>query len=306
MRLFFTSAAALGCALVALVPDAGANAQEQKVTLKFAAEFGGKPFSCAEKVNGIGTTKSTITPADFRLYVSNIALVRADGTSVPVALDQDGKWQYRSVALLDFENASAGCANGTVDTRDIVTGSVPQGQYKGVKFTIGVPFELNHSDPTLAPSPLNLTSMFWTWQAGYKFIKIDMATAGQPIAAHGASGTGHTPPAAGERKAAGPAGFSIHLGSTMCQSPSRTTAPSVCTNSNRMELAFDTFDPAKNVIVLDPAPVLAATNVDVNTPETSPGCMSFPKDPECNTVMPKLGLAYGSIPAAVQEFVRMR
>lgn len=283
-----------------------AMAQDQKITLKFAAEFAGKPFSCADKVAGIGSTKSTVTPADFRLYVSEVALLRADGVSVPLTLDQDGKWQHKSVALLDFENASGGCANGTPDTRDVVSGTVPQGQYKGLKFTIGVPFDLNHNDPTLAPSPLNLTSMFWTWQGGYKFIKIDMATSGQPITAGTATGSGHTAPAASQKQAPTAAGFSIHLGSTMCQSASRTTAPSACANSNRMVLSFDNFDLAKNVIVFDPAPVLATTNVDVNTPETSPGCMSFLNDPECNTVMPKLGLAYGVKPAEAQAFARMR
>jgi hypothetical protein len=34
--------------------------------------------------------------------------------------------------------------------------------------------------------------------------------------------------------------------------------------------------------------------------------MSFPNDPECNTVMPKLGFAYGGHKAETQSFVRMR
>ncbi len=302
--------------MVALCPSANAQSS-QSFTIKFAAEIGGKPFACAETYAGIGTTKSTIRPADFRLYVSDIELVRADGRSVPLSLEQDGKWQFKSVALLDFENAAAGCSNGTPDVRDVVVGSAPQGQYTGVKFKIGVPFELNHDDPTLAASPLNLTAMFWTWQAGYKFIKIDMATSGQPILAstksdhaghggHGGRGDkgGHAKEA--HKAAPSSAGFSIHLGSTMCQSPSRTTAPSSCANGNRMEIAFKQFDPTRNVVVLDLAPVLSTTNVDMNTPETSPGCMSFPNDPECLTVMPKLGFAYGGRPAQAQAFVRMR
>jgi uncharacterized repeat protein (TIGR04052 family) len=290
---------------------ATANAQSsQTFTIKFAAEIGGKPFSCAETYAAIGTTKSTIRPADFRVFVSEIELLRGDGTAVPLSLEQDGKWQLKSVALLDFENAAAGCSNGTPDVRDVVVGTAPQGQYTGLRFKVGVPFELNHDDPPLAASPLNLTAMFWTWQAGYKFIKIDMATAGQPIAV--TSKGDHGAPAAAAMKGAmhkaaeGPAGFSIHLGSTMCQSPSRTTAPSACANGNRMEIVFKEFDPARNVVVLDPAPVLATTNVDHNTPETSPGCMSFPNDPECLTVMPKLGFAYGGRPAEAQAFVRMR
>lgn len=279
-----------------------ALAQTQPVTIRFAGEFAGKPFSCAGKVEGIGATKAVVTPSDFRLYLSNVALVRADGTAVPVTLQQDGKWQHRDVALIDFENGAANCMNGTGETRDVVVGTVPAGQYKGLRLTVGVPFDLNHNDPTLAPSPLNLTSMFWTWQGGYKFVKIDMATGNNAVMP--AKTDGHAAPQHGDKP--GAAGFAIHLGSTLCQSPSRTTAPSSCANANRMELNFDTFDPASNVVVFDPAPVLAGVDVEKNTPETSPGCMSFLKDPECNTVMPKLGLAYGEHKAGAQTFARVR
>ncbi len=277
-----------------------ALAQTQPVSIKFAGEFAGKPFSCGSDIEGIGTKKTTITPRDYRLYVSEFELVKADGTAVPLTLDQDGKWQHKSVALLDFENAAGGCSNGTPDVHDVVTGTVPAGTYKGLRFKVGVPFDLNHNDPTLAPSPLSATSMFWTWQGGYKFIKIDFAAKGTPMVAEKAGA--HQAPAAG----ANGAGFSLHLGSTMCQASSRTSAPSTCANSNRIDVAFDAFDPAKNVIVFDPAPVLATTDVTFNTPETSPGCMSFPNDPECTTVMPKLGLAYGAAKAEPQAFVRSR
>lgn len=279
-----------------------ALAQTQPVTIKFAGEFAGKPFACTGKVDSIGATKAAVTPTDFRLYVSNVALIKADGTTVPVILDQDGKWQHKSVALLDFETGAGNCMNGTSETRDVVTGTVPAGQYKGLKLTVGVPFELNHNDPTLAPSPLNLTSMFWTWQGGYKFIKIDMMTGNAPVMP--AKSDGHAAPKPGEQPAAG--GFSIHLGSTMCQAPSRTSAPSACANSNRIDLSFDGFDLTKNVVVFDPAALLTGVDVEKNTPETSPGCMSFPKDPECNTVMPKLGLAYGEHKAEAQAFARAR
>jgi hypothetical protein len=43
-----------------------------------------------------------------------------------------------------------------------------------------------------------------------------------------------------------------------------------------------------------------------NAPETSPGCMSFPKDADCMTVMGKLGLPYMEVPAGAQSLVSMR
>lgn len=286
---------AMGCA--------AAQAQTQPVTISFAGEFGGKPFACSGKVDGIGLTKASVTASDFRLYVSNAALIRTDGTVVPLTLEQDGKWQHRDVALIDFESGAGNCVNGTPETRDILVGTVPTGQYKGLKLTIGVPFDLNHNDPTLAPSPLNLTSMFWTWQGGYKFIKIDMATGGAPVTMPDKADAHAAPQASAKQDATG---FSLHLGSTMCQSPSRTTAPSSCANSNRIEVTFEAFDPTKNVVVFDPAPVLAAVDVEKNTPDTSAGCMSFPKDPECNSVMPRLGLTYADHKAETQVFARVR
>jgi uncharacterized repeat protein (TIGR04052 family) len=312
-RTFSLATAPVGILACVLSGSSAIAQQFQNVTLRFAAEFAGKPFDCSSTIEGVGATKVAVTPIDFRLYVSEIRLVRADGALVPLALDQDGKWQSKNLALLDFENASAGCVNGTPETRSVVTGQAPIGDYKGVRFTIGVPFEMNHQDPTLAASPLNLTSMFWTWQGGYKFIKIDFGVKGaQANRVKDMAGGNHSSPMkpmnGGERSAqpAPSPAFAIHLGSTLCKSDSRTTPPSGCTNPNRMEISFDTFDLARNVVVFDPAPVLVANNVEVNTPETSPGCMSFLNDPECNTLMPRLGFDYGEHKAQVQSLVRIR
>ena len=46
----------------------------QPVTLRFAGAVNGAPFACGKSYPNIGTTKSTITPSDFRLFVSAIEL----------------------------------------------------------------------------------------------------------------------------------------------------------------------------------------------------------------------------------------
>jgi AZL_007920/MXAN_0976 family protein len=151
-------------------------------------------------------------------------------------------------------------------------------------------------------SPLNLTAMFWNWQGGYKFVKLDLATAGQPMAAM-QTASDH----AGGGASNMARGWSLHLGSTGCASASKTTSPGAeCANPNRMSIRFDRFDPAANVVVIDPAPVLAGANVDVNAPETSPGCMSFPGDADCLPVMTRLGLAYDGVAEGAQQLVSMR
>jgi uncharacterized repeat protein (TIGR04052 family) len=269
-------------------PPAASAAAVQPVTLRFAAQINGQPFACGQSYAGVGSTRSTITPSDYRFYVSEVALVDEAGRAVPVTLAQDGIWQVDNIALLDFENGTGPCRNGTTGMNTELRGSVPAGRYVGLRFTLGVPFARNHGDPTVAPSPLNLTAMFWNWQGGYKFLKFDTATSGRPatVASPDPRGGGNA------------SGFSVHLGSTLCASPSRTEAPKgECANPNRVAVAFDRFDIAKHTVVADIGAVLAGANVDVNAPNTSPGCMSFPGDADCPPVMGALGLAYGGTAA---------
>jgi uncharacterized repeat protein (TIGR04052 family) len=273
------------------------QAATQPVELRFLAEVNGQAFECGQSYKNIGTTRSTMTPNDFRMFVSQVQLMTAEGKTVPVQLVQDNTWQLEGIALLDFENGQGPCRNGTPPMNTVVRGTAPAGQYTGVKFTVGIPFERNHGDPTVAPAPLSSTAMFWTWQGGYKFLKFDTATSGRPIqsAKPTADGGGNA------------SGFSVHLGSTMCASPSRTQAPTACQNPNRIEVSFADFDVKKNQVVVDMGRVLAGTNVDVNAPKTSPGCMSFAKDPDCPAIMNAMGLPYdGKAPSGPQQFIIKR
>jgi uncharacterized repeat protein (TIGR04052 family) len=284
MKQLFITAAALALAACSAVPTAPKTAQ---VSLNFAAQINGLPFACGQRYDGVGTTRSSITPSDFRMYVSEVKLLRQDGSAVPVQLAQDGIWQHQNVALIDFENGTGPCRNGTTATNTAVRGQVPAGDYVGVELTVGVPFALNHQDPTIAPSPMNSTAMFWNWQGGYKFIKFDTTS----------SGISTDKPAA--PNAMGPVTrYSVHLGSTACAGDSKTQAPSACQNPNRVTVRLNQFDLAKNTVVVDMGAVLAQANVDVNAKGTSPGCMSFPKDGDCPSVMNALGLAYDGVPAS--------
>lgn len=278
-------------------PPAASGTGAQPVTLRFAAQVNGQRFACGQSYAGVGTTRSTITPSDFRLYVSEVHLIDASGRPVLVTLTQDRVWQLENIALLDFEDGAGPCRNGTPATNTTVRGTAPAGTYVGLRFTLGVPFARNHGDPTTAPSPLNLTAMFWNWQGGYKFLKFDTATGGQPATT--------APP--DPRGGGSASGFSVHLGSTECASASRTEPPSACRNPNRVTVQFDQFDPAQQVVVADIGAALAGANVDVNAPGTSPGCMSFLNDPDCPPVMAALGLGYGGAPApGPQRFFTVR
>jgi uncharacterized repeat protein (TIGR04052 family) len=247
------------------------------VKIRFAAVVGDKPFSCAGRYDGIGTTGSTIEVTDFRFYASNIRLVRRDGVEVPVVLTQDGLWQNGGVALVDFEDGTGPCMNGTPETRALIEGEVPTGDYTRVRFDVGLPFDVNHREPTLQPSPLNLSKMFWSWNAGYKFMRLDLKSTGQPK------------------------GWVIHLGSTGCEPGDKPiTVPVTCRHANlpAVDLPFST---GRDVIQLDLKALLAESNVDTNQEQTALGCMSGPTDADCAPLFTQFGLAIGDAPAGTQR-----
>src|SRR4029453_2747852 len=111
--------------------------QNMPITISFAARVGDKTFGC-------GNSYQSWTPTDLRFFVSDFRLITESGKEQPIVLDDDGRWQGQGVSLLDFEDGSGACLNGTAETRTIVTGKVARGTYTAIAFTIGVPFELNH------------------------------------------------------------------------------------------------------------------------------------------------------------------
>jgi len=235
------------------------------VSLQFAAEVNGQPFACGTSYAAVGSSRTTITPVDFRFYVHNVRLVTAAGVEVPVELEQDGQWQLENLALLDFENRTGPCANGTPATRTVVRGEVPAGSYTGVRFTLGVPRSLNHIDQTTARPPLDIAALFWSWNAGYKFVRADHVSDARPM------------------------GWFVHLGSTGCTpGGSPQTIPASCAQENRVEVAFNGFNPSSSVIVADLGRLLANSDVTQNTGAS--GCMSGPTDPECPAVLSRFGI----------------
>jgi uncharacterized repeat protein (TIGR04052 family) len=270
-------------------------AETQPVTVRFQAQVGSQPFSC-DRSYTLGKPASKVAPLDFRLYVSDVALLDAKGNSVPVTLEPDQRWQHENVALLDFEDKSGGCANGTLETNDRIVGTVPAGKYTGLKFTVGVPFALNHADATLAPSPLNLTSLWWNWQFGYKFARIDLSQQHQMGTSKGSpGGHGH----------GGNTGFAIHLGSTGCQVAEGSQRPSSCSYPNTSTIVLKDFDPSKSVVIADLAALVANTDLSTNQPKTSPGCMSESSDRDCTGIMSALGIPFQGISSPGQTFFRV-
>jgi uncharacterized repeat protein (TIGR04052 family) len=256
------------------------DASTRMVSIRFEAMVGDEPFACGEEYTNVGVGQSSMTPIDLRFYIHDVRLVRDDGESVPVELVEDGRWQRAGVALLDFEDRTGRCDNGTSATNRLVEGSVLDGEYRALAFTLGVPFELNHLDASTASAPLNLTAMFWSWNAGYKFLRLDAATAANP-------------------------GFRVHLGSTGCV-PAPGGGVAECRRPNRVSVYLEDFDPDVDVVVADIAALLASLNLDHVPDDGPPGCMSEPHEPGCGPVFDSLGLVDGQAGPEPQRFFRRK
>jgi len=224
-------------------------------------------FSCAGTMT---LATRTITPKDLRFWISEIKLVKADLTTVNVTLDQDGIWQYRDAALLDWEDGTGSCnASGTTGTHRVVSGKAPAGKYIGIQFTLGLPQSLNALESATSPAPMNTSAMYWSWTGGYKFTKFEFLD--------------------------GAAGTSLHIGSTGCTAyAAGSVSPVTCAKPFRGQIRVTDpagFDPATQRVVLNLSTVFAGF-------DTSLGGMCMPGDASaaCQTVLGNLGynFTYGT------------
>ncbi len=275
MRTFFWPAILIGLGVSACGDDTDDTAAEtttQAVTIDFAGKVGSAEFSCADTYD-LGTTAIPSQVSDFKLFVSGVELLKADGTAVPITLKNDGKWQDDFVTLLDFEDGTNACANGNADLNFSVKGEVAKGEYTGLRFKLGVPFEQNHLDAATAPAPMNLVSMFWGWQGGYKFLRVDGK--------------------------ANDAGFRVHLGSTGCVMGADDAIES-CSSPNIPVITLNDFDIATDNVVVDVAALFAGVDMAPDVDNNSSVCMSTPDLAACGLVFPTLGLKFGAAEAATQ------
>lgn len=258
-------------------------AATQDVSIQFGVVAGTQSVACGASItlnntvdHTTGSTKATTGQIkDLRFYVSNVALIDAQGNQTFVILNSNDNQAY-DVALLDFENAQGECptSTGTPATYTTITGKVPPGNYVGLALTLGTPVKapdskvsLNHSDTTAPTTPalLQFSSMAWNWQGGRKFTKIEFTPTG-----------GVTWP--------------VHLGSTGCNGVKPSNGEVLfCSNPNRGDYVFAAFNSSSQKIVLDLDELFRTSDVTFNG-GGSKGCMSSVDDPECPAVFTALGI----------------
>lgn len=126
----------------------------QSVTLRITPRIGDDTLDFSEQY--VTENNERYTLSSFRYYMSNIRLIKNDGSEHAL----EGK-----VFLIN------------PNTSDYSLGNVPVGEYKGIRFSVGLDNVTNHLDPTTYPisNPLAIQSpaIHWSWNSGYIFLMLE-------------------------------------------------------------------------------------------------------------------------------------
>ena len=158
-----------------------------------------------------------LQPASFRYQTSageTFSITRVSYLVSDFTLQRnDGSWLEisNSVAWLDYEQ-----------NRDSVRLEIPPGEFRSLRFLVGLNTRLNHADPARFPAnhPLNpnLNGLNWSWQGGYIFLALE----------------GLWRNASGELD-----GWAYHLARDTNAVCVTLAAPLTITNKTRVEMDFD-------------------------------------------------------------------
>jgi len=241
----------LAALLVPLV-CASCSQWDYPVNIPFVATWQGEPISCESPGAAL---------SDLRFYVSNVQLLDNDGRSHDVRFATEMSWQNDAVAIIDLENGEGACLNGTAELSTYVLGVAKVKEYRGLRFTIGVPFRINHENPLTAEAPLDDPDMHWHWRSGYKFLRAGVSTQSD--------------------------GFWIHVGSAGCEGTVGNITG--CRFPNRIEVELPDFVVDEHVVTVDLSALVAGTNLDDGTPTD---CSSGPAEAACTAPFAALGIAF--------------
>jgi uncharacterized repeat protein (TIGR04052 family) len=198
--------------------------KKQPQTLKVSIWSQGQPLACKGFYDRQGHFWDI---QQLALFVSNLSLKQGQQSYALSLLPSD--WQSSDIALirpyLPECDSIVPAHQGASEQYNSSLGFVSQislADADSLSFELSVPFALNHQNPLTQPSPLNLSSMFWSWRSGHKFFRMDLqSTQGS---------------------------WAFHLGSVGCEAASSVRGPSTpCKQPNR--LVFDlplTFDLQKD------------------------------------------------------------
>jgi len=219
----------------------GCNKNVDTESLAFSLQIQDEKINCGQSaVQGMELSQ-------FWFYLSQIR-IEVNGEWRDVTLPNT-KWQHDNVALIGQH-----CSDNTDKNWQL---TLSQGELIDVKklaFSIAVPFELNHQNPLKAQSIFDNANMFWTWQQGYKSLRLDLK---------------------GDNE-----GWAYHIGAVGCKSPSVMRAPTTpCRELNHINVELVDVDVNKP-ITIDLARVIEGIGLSKLS-----RCLSMPSQHSCAQLM---------------------
>ena len=142
-----------------------------KVSLQFDHYVGAEKLTLGTDAAGAKAYTSngqTLKFSEVKYVITNVVLVKADGTKVPYHTEDLDKGGF----LINQADAASLAP---------VLNEIPSGDYKGIEFGLGVKKELNNLKlQTQFPNFYKLTGSFkqkeimhWEWANGYRFVKLE-------------------------------------------------------------------------------------------------------------------------------------
>ena len=222
----------------------GCNKGVNNSSVVFSLQFQDKKINCGQPtVHGMELSQ-------FWFYLSQVKM-EVNGEWRDITLP-DTKWQHKNVALLGQH-----CSDNTEKNWQLVLNKDELVNGEKLAFSIAVPFELNHQNPLQAQSIFDNANMFWTWQQGYKSLRLDLKNDKE--------------------------GWAYHIGAVGCKSPSVMRAPKAeCREPNNINIEILDFKFNRN-IVLDISRILS--HIELSSESR---CLSMPHQKSCNVLMGNL------------------
>ena len=224
-------------------------------------------LDCQSTFNA-GQENKTWFVEQFQFFISNIEYGSEEAGWQKIDLTQT-PFQTSDTVLLGV-NCKAGKQHSTAENKGNWTIKLESStdviieDSNNIRFTLGVPFEVNHLNPISQKSPLNLPSMFWVWQTGHKFMRLELAANNEQ--------------------------WLFHLGSTGCKSASVMRAPETkCLYPNQFYFELSVAKNSVDQLLLNVDLAELLNNVELTS---SSSCQSEQGKKSCQQLF--INLALGS------------
>ncbi len=235
------------------------NATSQKNStagnITFQPYFNDTAISCS---SAISHSNKHWSYTQLQFFISNIELKNGAG-QWQQALLEHSPYQTKQAALLGEQCYADQKSNNKANWVLQLDSNSKLNEATDIRFTLGLPFAINHLNPLTQESPLNIPSMFWSWQIGHKFLRLEMVTKDDT--------------------------WLYHLGSIGCSASSPMRSPEQeCRYPNRYEFELP-LNKQHKLLKFELASLLNNVTLSAHT-----SCQSSPDSFSCQTLMSNLNL----------------